>query len=245
MVITIDKTSTTPMHHQLYKIIHERIDTGFYPAGSHLPSETDLQKEFGLSRITVRRAISDLANRGHVRKHHGKGTLVLPKKNLRVLSDFASFSGDSRKLGGRVLSIILILDEIIPSLNVADNLRTKNGETVYRLVRLRTLNGELVSLQHSYIPTSLGIKISKGDFDETTSLYAFLEEHGAIPSSADETIESFAPDPEIRNQLYLDENDWVFFKERVTYNADNQPIEFSENYYRADKYRYKVHIERV
>lgn len=245
MLTTIDKGSTTPMHHQLYKIVQERIENGTYRTGTHLPSETELQNEFGVSRITVRRAISDLANRGLVRKYHGKGTVVLAKKNLRVLSDFASFSGDSHKLGGRVLSIILNLDEIIPDLNVSENLSTKPGERVYRLVRLRTLNGELVSLQHSYVPTTLGIKIGKGDFNETTSLYAFLEEHGAVPSSADETIESFEPDPEIRNQLYLKEGEWVFYKQRVTYNSENQPIEYSENYYRADKYRYKVHIERA
>ena len=63
---------------QIVETLRARIADGTYPVGSKLPSETDLMKEFGVSRPTVQRAMQDMAARGEAKREHGVGSFVLP-----------------------------------------------------------------------------------------------------------------------------------------------------------------------
>lgn len=241
----IDKNSEVPMHHQLFICLKERVEKGAYKPGDRLPSESEMQAAFGVSRITVRRAITDLARHGYVRKSRGKGTVVLPSKDERDLGAFTSFTGDAKQRGIRPGSIILRLEKLPADEKVAHALRIPPDEPVYLLKRLRTLNGEIISLQHTYVVSRMGLNLQRHEFDEDTSLYEYLEGHGIQLNSADESIEAFPPPNDIRHQLFLEDSDWVFYKERITYDINDTPIEYSENYYVASRYRYSLHISRI
>lgn len=242
----IDNTSGEPLYYQLYSVLKERIVAGEYQVGSILPSESDMIQEFGVSRITVRRALSDLENDGYIEKHKGKGSIVLRMRLDRPLTVFNSFSGDALSRGDRPGSIVLSLERVLVGVHVAEKLGISANDNVYALIRLRLLNGRIVALHKSYIRTDLGFEVLPEDFGEETSLYSFLEEKGIVLGSADETVEARLASSELRRHLFIKEQFCaVVYKERVTYDARMRPVEFSENTYRGDQYKYSVHIVNV
>lgn len=243
--IKLDKDSKIPIHQQLYSYIKEKIEEGFYEEGDVIPSEKEMQEMFEISRITVRRAISDLEHDGYLIKRRGCGTIVCPRKKERDMSVFNSFSGAARVKGDQPGSIILQCKEIEASVKIAEKLSVENGETVYFLKRLRLLNGRIIALNETYISARLGFSVRREEFDSTTSLYTYLEQHGIILGSADETIEAKMASPEVRRELFLEESHPLLYKERVTYDLDGRPIEFSENSYLSDSYKYYIHITNV
>ena len=242
----IDKKSESPLYYQLYSVLKERIIDGTYKVGEILPSESDMIEEFGVSRITIRRALSDLENDGYIEKRKGKGSIVLRMRLERPLTVFNSFSGDAIARGDRPGSIVLSLDRMLAGVHVAEKLGISSSDEVYALIRLRLLNGRIVALHKSYIRTDLGFGFRPEDFGEDTSLYSFLEEHGIVLGSADETVEARLATNELRRYLFIDEQYCaVVYKERVTYDARMNPVEFSENSYLGDQYKYSIHIVNV
>ena len=240
-----DRESKAPIHQQLYSFIKERIEDGTYGEKEVIPSEKEMQENFGVSRITVRRAISDLEHDGYLRKIRGKGTFVEPIKKQKPLSSFSSFSGDAKVKGDKPGSIILMCKKVEASIKVAEQLQIEPGEEVTFLKRLRLLNGKIIALHETHISGRLGIEINEDDFDSTTSLYEYLEENGILLGSADETLEVKIATLEKRKDLFLEDAQPLVYKERVTYDINGRPVEFSENSYIAETYKYFIHIVNV
>lgn len=242
----ITKSSDAPLYYQLYNVLKTRIIDGEYTVGSVLPSESEMIQEFGVSRITIRRALSDLENDGYIEKRKGKGSIVLRMRLERPLTVFNSFSGDALARGDRPSSIILSIERVLAGVHVAEKLGIPASNEVYALVRLRLLNGRIVALHKSYIRTDLGFTVDAKDFGEDTSLYSFLEEKGIVLGSADETVEARLASNELKRCLFIEEPSCaIVYKERTTYDILMKPVEFSENSYRGDQYKYSVHIVNV
>ncbi|RME67622.1 MAG: GntR family transcriptional regulator, partial [Alphaproteobacteria bacterium] len=72
----IDSALPTPLYHQIYVLMREKIISGVYHDGSLIPSEHELEKMFGVSRITAKRALDELASEGLVTRRRGRGTTV-------------------------------------------------------------------------------------------------------------------------------------------------------------------------
>lgn len=241
----VDRSSKSPIYEQLYRYIRKGIEEGTYKAGDIIPSEKEMQEQFGISRITVRRAISELENDGFVKKRRGAGTVVEQQKIERDLAVFNSFGGSARVKGDRPGSIILQFKTMEANVKVAEKLKIPCGEKVYFLKRLRMLNGRIIGLHMTYVRSDLGFALSQGDFDSNTSLYALLESRGINLGSADETMEARLSNSELRRELFLEKDQPVVYKERVTYDTDGQSIEFSQNTYIGEIYKYYIHIVNV
>ena len=239
------KNGHTPIYEQLYRYIKDRIEDGTYKIGSVIPSESEMQKQFGVSRITVRRAISDLEHDGFVKKRRGAGTVVEPRKIERDLALFNSFGGSAKVRGDRPGSIILQCRQVEASVKVAEKLGIACGDPVYFLKRLRMINGRIIGLHATFIRSDLGVTLSRDDFDTSTSLYELLESRNIQLGSADETMEAKMSNAELRRDLFLEEDQPVIYKERVTYDVSGRPVEFSENTYIGEIYKYYIHIVNV
>lgn len=243
--MVIDKNSALPMHHQLYIHLKSQIESGAYPENEVIPSESELQRNFDVSRITVRRALSDLEHDGYIRRQRGKGTVVVPMKNTRDLSTFQGFSGNAKTKGDKPGSIILVCQEVPATVKVQEKLNLNPAEKVCYLKRLRLLNGRILALHETYISLRYGYRILPEDFDSNTSLYDFLESKGVTLGSADETNEAKMPTPEVKRELYMEDNEPIFYSERVTFDIKGNPLEYSENSYIANRYKYNIHLVKV
>lgn len=162
--------------------------------GQALPSETSLCAEYEVSRITIRRAICDLASDGLVVKEQGRGTfvskpVVAQKYSERFAESIQGFYGQMAKRGERVSTQVLKQEVVFASSELARTIRLAPDDEVVELVRLRLVNGDVNHIVRTFLPTSLFPKAAAADFSEG-SLYDFLrEEHEADLHSAHLTIE--------------------------------------------------------
>ena len=230
---------------QVYKVLLSRIEQGIYPVGSCLPSETELINEFQVSRITVRRALQDLEDNGYVKRKRGKKTEVLPKKTFSNFAGVSGFNAAQERQGARPSSIILSFDVVSATSVVAEYLQIPLGSDVYHLKRLRLKNGRIVGLHETYIHPEVGKHINQNDLDEHTSIYELYKNMGINIESADEIIESRIASKQLKQQLYLTEDEPIMYRERITYSDKNKPIEYSQNSYRAYDFKYLIHLSNI
>jgi len=242
--VTVEKSAKLPMHQQLYLILKKKIEDGEYKEHSLIPSEAELQNAYNISRITVRRAVSDLERDGFVKKRKGVGTYVLPQKKDRGAFAFSGFSEDVLAHGDVPCSIILRCEKVEAGVRVGEVLQVDPQEKVGYLKRLRLVNGRITALHETYISLRFGFDIEPDEFNSTTSLYDFYGAHGVELGYADETIEVRVPSAAIKAELFLTELKPLFYRERVSFTADGRPVEFSLNYTDAERYKYSIHLER-
>lgn len=238
------KEKQMPLYMVIYEELRAKIADKTYPVGSYFPSETELQDIYNVSRITVRRALGDLEHDGFIKRIKGKGTVVLPKKKYSDLYRLTGFTENAKENGDEATSIILKCEVQPASVSVATFLHIEPNEDVYYLKRLKLLNGRISGIFETYISQRFGFVIDTNKFGAKTSLYDFYEECGVHIAEGEETIEAIMATPQLKKEMYLEKDEPIFYRERVTYNDMNIPIEYSRNYYKANGYKYVVRLHR-
>ena len=233
-----------PLYLQIYKELQKRIENGVYKENELIPSESSLQAEFNVSRITIRRSLQDLELAGFIKIRKGKGAIVQPMRKYSDLVGVSSFSQEAREAGERPSSIILEFEETKATGIVCDYLQLEEGADIYRLKRLRLKNGRIIGMNEQFISRDTGVVIHGEELNEKTSIYALYEEQGLHIERAVETIEAVMPTPNLRKELYMDEGEPLFRRERITYDYLNRPLELSINSYKADEYKYVITLKK-
>lgn len=239
----LSKELQIPLHHQIYTDILSKIEDGTYSVNEKLPSEPELQEMYSVSRITVRRAMHDLQKDGYAKKQRGIGTVVCKPSRKFNLQRLSSFSEDIESYGEKSSSILVSFDEVIPDNYISTMLDMEDDEKAYMIERLRLSGDVVIGLHIAYIKMSERIKLKKDDFKPETSLYKLLKEQGIKLNHATETLEARMPDSELQKRLQIDKMQPIFYKERTTYDFDENPIEYVKIYYRADMYQYNVVLD--
>ncbi len=243
----MDRQEILPLYEQLKRSLVEKIDEGILQPGDRLPSEKELELEFGVSRVTVRRALQDLAHEERIVRVAGKGSFVLQPK-IEPLTALTSFSENMRAQGYEPSYHRAQLTVASPSSKVADLLRLSEGAKVLRIERLMLADGLPMAIQDAYLPYELVAKRSSLFTPEvlnSISLYRILEiELDVRLYRAEEWVDaSPARRPEAK-QLQIGEGDSVLVIERLTYSEAEVPVEYVKLVYPAERYRYKVELFR-
>src|SRR5919201_1421527 len=150
------RSAPVPKYHRGKKAVRARIADGTWPPGTLLPPQPELCQEFGVSRITVRKAIGDLVHEGKVHTVQGKGTFVTaPKLGERFVQRAYGIYEDMARQGLHLQTEVL-RQEVIPAPEeVAARLGLHPGEPVLLLVRLRSVEGEKILVSTTYVPEAL------------------------------------------------------------------------------------------
>src|SRR6185312_8544930 len=153
---------------------------GTWPPGSLLPAEPNLCREFGVSRITVRKAISDLVHEGRIQTIQGKGTFVtVPKVGERFVQRAFGIFEDMEQRGLRLTTEVLRQEVVRAPDEIAAALGLRPGERVHVLVRLRSVEGEKILISTTYIPEVLCPGLVHEDLS-TGSLFRLLRDRYGI-----------------------------------------------------------------
>lgn len=231
-----------PLYLVIYNDLLKKIKENYYKKNDLMPSETELGEFYGASRITVRRAMQELQDRGYVTKFSGKGTIVNDKKLSFEIVKEDSFSNEVKMKNLQSNSILLEFKEIVPSLHIQVNLNLGKDDKVYYIERIRKIENEIIGLEKSYITKKKNIKLKKEDFENSTSLYALIASSGVILHEAVENMEAILPTDEIMKKLEISKDIPIFYKERITYDDSLFPIEYVEMFYSSSKYKYKLKL---
>ena len=235
--LRVDKAQPKPAYLQLRDGLERAIRSGAYPPGSALPSERELSEAVGLSRMTVRRALEELAAERLVEQRRGSGTFVLGRRVDQPADVLLGFTEEARLLGFRPGSVLFEARTVRAEEEVAAALRLEPGARVLRVIRLRTADDEPLALQTSHLAPpydALSIDVLK----RSASLYQTLgEQYGVTPAGAEQSISARLPTGHECEMLAIDATTPVLAMERTTFDAHGVPFEYVLSAYRSDRYR--------
>ncbi len=248
-MVSIIRSSHVPLYLQLKDRVRDDIDAGRFAVNEKIPTEKELEQLYGVSRTTVRQAIESLVLEGLLYKRQGIGTFVAEPKLEYALGKLTSFTDDIKRRGSEPRSKLIKLTLVVPPLRVAKQLDIPDDEVkktnIYELIRLRFSDNEPIGIHTTYFRTSHRFtfeELASEIKNERFSLYKFFESRGLHPSEGEETIESVWAN-ELEAELLDVPNKFpLLLVARTTFNSLKMPLEFSKMVYRADRYRYVVHL---
>jgi len=172
---SIDPSSITPMYKQVAGIISEGIRTGELKVGEKLPSEFELMKDFNVSRVTIRGAISELVTDGLLVRSQGKGTFVAPQKKLQSANDTTGLTDSCRQAGKVLKSQVLSVEYAYPTHADSEFLAVDESQQVIEIKRLRYIDGHPSILETLYFPRKYDFLLHE---NLEGSVFSILHAHG-------------------------------------------------------------------
>ena len=239
----LDVSSPIPLYFQLQEILRRKILDGEYNPGDLIPSEKELEKQYSISRITVRNAINGLVIDDLLIKKQGRGTIVAyPRMVEEGSSTLQSFTEKMEQQGLKISTKVLEVAKIPATERLTEHLNIGEGEKIIYSKRLRKVDGEPIALFENYIGTGTGVT-EKDDF--SGSIFNLLEKkYGIIISGSEKVIEAGIARNEDAAFLNISAGDPILIIRYTTFDADNNCIEYAEGIYRADRYKYMVRLKR-
>lgn len=213
--------------------------------GAGLPSERELAERYGVSRLTVRQAVSELVLEGVLARRQGSGTYVSPPKFQQPLA-LVSYTEGIRDQGGQPGRRAVAVEHVLADEKLAAELAVAPGALVIHLERVLTADGERVGLESTYLAHDRFPELL-GDFDPTSSLYAYLQRSlGVTLTRATERLETVLATP--REALLVGTSPALpmLLLHRVSYDADDRPVERVRALYRGDRFSFvtQLHADR-
>ncbi len=218
-------------------------DRGMAP-GDRLPTYTELAELAGVSMITVRRALDELERAGRVRRHQGLGTFVARPRIVSEPARTGSLLGTLGEEGGspgRLESRVLELRSGEPSGHLREALRLQPGQQVWRLRRLRLLDGAPAVLEASMIPIVLAPELDQLVGHLTGSLYDLLAtEYGLADAFEEQYLEVIGLTKEEAKLLGLRAHAQAVRIRGLSATATGIPFDCFEQLYSADQFAFAI-----
>lgn len=243
----VNKEHPMPMYIQLAETIKDEIYRGKIKPGETIGSQRMLEERFGVSTVTVRRAIQLLKDEELVVTNHGKGTYVKPANNKlqQNLVHLQSFSEIMMEQGVQSQTQIKKVKKL-PSISSEENgLPPDFDESCLYIERLHLVDHKPVALAIIYLPAFIGEKITIEDL-ENHSIYWLLESKlDIVLGEAEQTIEACPAVGPIAELLQVDENTPLLKAERISFSEDRKPVEKIEFYYHHSAYSFRIQLTRA
>jgi GntR family transcriptional regulator len=232
------------LHAQVRESLRGRIRDGSYGAGGKLPAESELSAIYGVSRITVRQALSDLQNEGAILKVAGKGTFVAGQRAFQHLTRLEGFGEAMARQGHRVSNDVLSQRSIAAPGAVAQALRLATGVRVEEITRVRRLDGAPVSLEVTYVPEAIGERLRREDLHRRDIFEILEHDCGITLGHADLQVDAMLADAALAAALQVAPGSAVLRIERLTHDAAGTPLDFEYLYFRGDTFQYRLQVTR-
>lgn len=228
-----------PRYSRIISYYQSLIDSGKMVEGDKMPTEEAIGELFGVSRITVRQALDELARRGYIYKIQGKGSFVTGKKAGVQLDHLIGFSEEMREIGMEPSSVMLSNELVTPSKAAMNALHLDKTQKVYVLTRIRCANGIPMAVERVSLPFARFAGLETSDL--SSSLYTVLRERfGCESSKAEQSIQTCLVNATNAKLLQIKTGDPVLIITRTTYDFSGVPFEYTESVYRGDKYIFNV-----
>jgi GntR family transcriptional regulator len=233
-----------PKYTVIGKTLRERILTGHYPPGTQLPSESALQDEFGVSRVTIRLALDVLRRAGFVASHQGKGHLVQPMRAMHDLGRLQGFGEIMAAVGVEAHSIVVALAEGPPSPEVQRALELERDEEVVTIRRVRIAGAAPLSYDVSHFPVDIGRRLVKLDLAHSDIFVLIETVLGVDLGFADLTLDVGVANDEAAAHIGVRTGAPLLRIKRVTYDSKKRPIDFEYLFGRAEAFEFGIRVPR-
>lgn len=240
---------TVPFYHQVAGTIRDRITTGTYDVGSCVPSSIELEREFGVSNITIRKALNLLKEEGRVKTQLGVGTMVIASRapdvvDIKFSGKFTEWlewaSGKNQDVRQDVLSV----ERVRGAAEIRGKLGLKDDERVWQMRRIRRLRNEPISYHVSYGREELYKLIRKKDLQGSGSFIEQLQKcYPRKVKRIEQHVEAAIANMDLAKMLGIQFGSPIFFMEHLYIGERGEVIAITQLFMRADRYRYSTSID--
>ncbi|BEU88871.1 GntR family transcriptional regulator [Selenomonas sp. TAMA-11512] len=239
----IDRTSSKPLYMQLEEIFRQYIANGDWEAGKVIPSENELCREYGLSRMTVRTVIKTLADEGLLYRVQGKGTFVSEEKIIAHSPSYAGFREQLEAQGYITQTETVAFKVIQASKKIAKALEVPEDSEVRFIVRVRMANNKPVSIHESYIPYSLCKGLREGALANEQLCHIMENDFGCKQKYVNETFESVLATEKEAKLLGISKGYPLILMEEITRDEDKKVFEYTKIIFRGDVIKLSFNYE--
>ncbi|MDX2969724.1 GntR family transcriptional regulator [Kribbella solani] len=233
----------SPLYAQVEDALVARLRSDLRP-GDRMPSEDELIGEFGVSRITVRRAVQNLVARGLVVTRPGRGSYVAVPRITQPLTELTGFVEDMEANGLAATARVLTVQEIPAPPGARRALELPLGSVVTFIERVRLANGHPISFDRTYLVPDLGRLVARDDL-ANEPVFALLEQRHDTPLvEATYALNAVTADPEIAAALETPEGSAVLRIERTSYTHDDRPVDYEVLHYRGETITFTTRLPR-
>jgi len=240
----INRSSPLPLYAQVRGAIEARLAAGEWRPGDRIPGESELCREYGVSRPVVRQALQELAAEGAILRRKGLGTFVAEPKvvSRSLVHSLVGFYQDMERRGLSIETRVLEQSLQPAGDKVGARLGLQLLTPVIKMTRLRSVGGHPVVLVSSYLPYALCPSLIQADL-RSQSLYAFLEqEYGLRIAAGRREIQAVLAGEEEARQLQVDRGSPLLRLESVSYLEDGRPMEYFDGVFLS---RFEVELGRL
>lgn len=229
---------------QVYLVLRDRILSGATGFGFKLPTENELADVHGVSRVTVRRALGELARERLIERRRSAGTRVIYRPSPAPMT--ADISGVLANLAdmGRRTAVKLISFDYVPAEGlVAQALGVGPDQVLQRAVRVRAVDGLPFSYLTTHIPESVAVTFSKQEL-AARPLLELLERAGVKAERARQRISAGLATPDVAKALGVRTGSPLIELLRVVYDQRGRGVEHLHALYRPDRYAFEIDLVR-
>jgi GntR family transcriptional regulator len=234
-----------PLYRRISEELRARIEAGEYGPGDRLPSELELARAYGVSRITSRQALDLLGAEGVLVRRQGMGSFVTLRRVTQPLVRLTDFVEDMAEAGLRPQSRVLSFAIESPPAEIAATLGLEPDAEVYRLDRLRLADSSPIALDWTWLPLQFGRLLLEQDLSRRT-IYSILEGEYGIPIvSGEYTLAASIAETEQAALLAVDPGAPLLVFDRTTRTASAKSVYVQRRFYRADRVQYRLSLQRT
>lgn len=237
-------------YHQIYLVLREQLHEGRFADG--FPGELALMQQFGVARVTVRRALEQLASEGLISREPGRGTRALdlgasqatPRGQAGQRAQLTGLLENLVSMGLKTSVNVLEVELVTASASVAAALQLKPGDPVQKAIRVRSTREGPVSYIMTYVPADIARKFGRRELAKKPILM-LLEESGVKVGRAHQTISARLADVIVAKHLDIAVGSALLAVRRLVYDDQDRPIQWLHGLYRPDRYEYEMQLSRV
>lgn len=231
----------TPLYFQLYTLLKQNILNGTYEDGIQLPTELDMSTSLGVSRITAKRALDELAADGLVARQRAKGTHVtheyVPKPvKAPLIGMLQEIESMARHSEVKVLEVI----EMRPPAEIQKEFSLALGETALKMTRVRFRDDEPFGFYASW-SRGLKRKIDKKTLESMPRLEVFRQ-NGVEITHVKQVLTAAAASPEVAAELQVEPGFPLLSLVRRSFNQDEMLVDYLHALYHPDRFQYHMDL---
>lgn len=231
---------------RVYLLLRDEMSNGTYGAGATLPGEQRLAEHFGVSRVTIRRALDALESDGLIERRAGSGTTVRASTDDTggVSVDFATLIPQLVDMGRQTTARLLAFSYGDPPASVMQAMSLPPETRVQTAVRVRLMDGQPFSHLTTYVPEEIAANYTEADL-ATTPLFRLLERSGVQVADAHQTVTATLASPEVAEALGIAVGSALLSLRRVVKDSEGRGVEYLSALYRPDLFRLEMSMTRV
>ena len=240
----LDPSSPMPLYQQMVVQLQNRIASGEFAPRTFMPGEFDLSRSYGVSRITARRALDELAVVGLVKRERGRGTSVLDRAGSNVMrTSIDGWLENIRLMQSTTDVRLLEFDYLKARPEVACALELPEGTEVQRSVRVRSFEGSPMSYLVCFLPGEIGRSFEADDLN-SKAMMKLLEYAGHRVVAARQTISAALATPDTAEALGVYAGAPLLEVRRIALCSDERVVQYIRALYRPELYHIEIAMTR-